>query len=58
MQPNALDEAICGADERDGDVRGCESGQTQGTADTRVARAGNDDAMWVHIRKTDGWPWL
>ena len=32
--------------------------QTQGTADTRVARAGNDDAMWVHVRKTDGWPWL
>src|SRR5688572_3586807 len=50
MQPNALDEAISGTDERDCDVRGCASGQTQGAADTRVARAGDDDAMWVHIR--------
>jgi hypothetical protein len=54
MQPNALDEAIRGTDERDRDVRGCTSRQTQGAADTPVARAGNDDAMWVHIRKTDG----
>src|SRR5688572_1945453 len=58
MQPNALDEAIRGTKQRDTHMGRHASRQAQGTADTGVAGSGNDDSMWVHIRKTGGWDWL
>ena len=54
MQSNALDESIGGADERDGRTGGYAPRQPQCAADACVARARDDDAMWVHVCLLDG----